>query len=232
MKIAIMQPYFFPYIGYFQLIAAVDLFVLYDNIQYTKKGWINRNRILLNGNDTVISLPLKKDNDTLDVRERKLATDFKAGKLLAQLNGAYRKAPYFEQTMLLVESTLLYETENLFTFLHNSLVKTCAHLGIVTPIQISSEIDIDHSLKGQDKVVAICKSAGAQMYINALGGQSLYSAEDFLREGIELRFIRSQAFTYAQFGAPFVPWLSLIDVLMFNSATRIRSAIDNNYELL
>lgn len=232
MKIAIMQPYFFPYIGYFQLIAAVDLFVLYDNIQYTKKGWINRNRILLNGSDSVISLPLKKDSDTLNVSERELAVSFKPGKLLAQLDGAYRKAPYFEHTMSLVEATLLQNTSNLFTFLHHGLVKTCAHLGITTPIHISSGIDIDHTLKGQDKVLAICKATGAHTYVNAIGGQALYLTEDFLREGIELRFIRSQAFSYEQFGAPFVPWLSLIDVLMFNPVPCVRSAIEHNYELL
>jgi hypothetical protein len=227
-----MQPYFFPYIGYFQLIAAVDLFVLYDNIQYTKKGWINRNRILLNGSDTFISLPLKKDSDTLDVRERELAADFKPGKLLAQLDGAYRKAPYFEQTMSLVEPILRHDTKNLFTFLHHSLVKTCEYLGIATQIQVSSAIDIDHTLKGRDKVIAVCRSTGAQTYVNAIGGQSLYAPEDFLREGIELRFIRSQALSYEQFGAPFVPWLSLIDVLMFNPAERVRSAIGHQYELL
>lgn len=232
MKLAIMQPYFFPYIGYFQLIAAVDLFVLYDNIQYTKKGWINRNRILLNGGDTFISVPLKKDSDTLDVRERELAADFKPGKLLAQLDGAYRKAPCFAHTMALVESTLRQDTRNLFTFLHHSLVTSCAHLGIATPIRVSSGIDIDHALTGQDKVLAICKAAGAQTYVNAIGGQSLYASEDFLREGIELRFIRSQPFAYEQFGAPFVPWLSLIDVLMFNPVAQVRAAIDNNYELL
>ena len=73
MKLAIMQPYFFPYIGYFQLIKSVDEFVIYDNIQYTKKGWINRNRILVNGTDYLISLPLKKDSDYLNVVDRQLA---------------------------------------------------------------------------------------------------------------------------------------------------------------
>lgn len=232
MKIAIMQPYFFPYIGYFQLIAAVDLFVLYDNIQYTKKGWINRNRILLNGSDTFISVPLKKDCDTLDVRQRELAADFKPGKLLAQLDGAYRKAPFYTHTMALAESTLRHDTRNLFTFLHSSLIKTCAHLGLSTPIHVSSGIDIDHALKGQDKVLAICKATGARTYINAIGGQALYAAEDFRREGIELRFIRSQPFAYDQWDAPFVPWLSLIDVLMFNPVEQVRAVIENNYELL
>src|ERR1700680_880113 len=97
MRTAIMQPYFFPYIGYFQLIDSVDLFIVYDNIKYTKKGWINRNRILLNGKDVTLSLPLKSDSDFLDIRDRELAADFNREKLVNQLSGAYRRAPYFRQ---------------------------------------------------------------------------------------------------------------------------------------
>ena len=95
MRLAIMQPYFFPYIGYFQLIAAVDMFIVYDNIKYTKKGWINRNRMLQNGKDVMFSLPLKSDSDYLDVCERELAADFNRDKLLNQFKGAYRRRPVF-----------------------------------------------------------------------------------------------------------------------------------------
>src|SRR5258705_11030314 len=98
MRLAVMQPYFFPYIGYFQLIAAVDLFIVYDNIKYTKKGWINRNRMLRNGKDVMFSVPLKNDSDYLDVCERELAADFNRDKLFNQLKGAYRGAPNFSQT--------------------------------------------------------------------------------------------------------------------------------------
>lgn len=227
-----MQPYFFPYIGYFQLIAAADVFVLYDNIEYTKKGWINRNRMLLNGKDAMFSLPLKKDSDTLHVRERMLAGDFKAAKLLAQFAGAYRKAPYFAQTMALIESILQYVPHNLFDFLHHSLRQTCAHLGIGTPIRVSSGIAIDHGLKSQDKVLAICQALAADTYVNAIGGQALYSTETFRQAGIDLRFIQSQPFSYPQFGLPFVPWLSIIDVLMFNPAASVRQAIEDKYALL
>lgn len=232
MKVAIMQPYFFPYIGYFQLIAAVDLFVVYDNVQYTKKGWINRNRILVNDHDVTFSLPLKKDSDGLDVNERILATSFKAEKLLAQISGAYRKAPYFMQTMLLLEPILLYKARNLFDFLHNSLVKTAAHLEISTPIKISSEIPINHSLKSQDKVLAICRAVGADSYINTIGGQELYSKSIFFQNEIILQFMQTLPFNYEQFGQHFVPWLSIIDVLMFNPVPVVQSAITHNYKLI
>jgi len=216
MKVAIMQPYFFPYIGYFQLIAAVDMFIVYDNIKYTKKGWISRNRMLQNGKDVVFSLPLKSDSDYLDVCERRLSADFNRDKLLNQFKAAYRRAPYFELTLPLIEQIVRYEDTNLFRFLRHSIVKTCEHLGIVTEIRISSDIAIDHRLKGQEKVLAICEAVGANIYVNAVGGMELYSKEIFREKGIDLKFIKPKPFEYEQFGSTFVPWLSIIDVMMFN----------------
>lgn len=216
MRLAIMQPYFLPYIGYFQLIAAVDTFIVYDNIKYTKKGWINRNRMLQNGKDVMFSLPLKSDSDSLDVCERELAADFNRDKLLNQFKGAYWQAPYFAQTFPLIEQIVRYEDTNLFCFLHHSIVKTCEHLDITTEIRISSGIAIDHDLKNQDKVLALCEAVGATTYVNASGGMELYSKETFREQGIELKFIQSKPFEYAQFGAEFVPWLSIVDVMMFN----------------
>ena len=118
MKTAIMQPYFLPYLGYFQLINSVDIFILYDNIKYTKKGWINRNRILQNGKDIMFSLPLKSDSDFLDVRDRQLTGDFSPDKLLNQIRGGYRLAPNFAKTFLLIEQIMRYEERNLFKFIH------------------------------------------------------------------------------------------------------------------
>lgn len=227
-----MQPYFFPYIGYFQLIAAVDMFILYDNIKYTKKGWINRNRMLQDGKDVMFSLPLKSDSDSLDVCERELAVDFNRDKLLNQFKGAYRRAPYFEQTFPLIEQIVRYEDINLFRFLHYSIVKICEHLGITTEIRISSDITIDHELKGQDKVLAMCAAVGAKTYVNAIGGMELYSKETFLKKGLELKFIKSLPFEYAQFGDAFVPWLSIIDVMMCNPLDTIQTCITTNYELI
>jgi hypothetical protein len=222
MKVAIMQAYFLPYIGYFQLIAAVDLFILYDNIKYTKKGWINRNRMLQNGKDVTFSLPLKSDSDYLDIRERELAANFDRDKLLNQIRGAYARAPYFPETFPLLGQIMRYEDNNLFRFLHYSIVRTCQHLGIGTDIRISSSVAIDHELKNQDKVLALCEEVGASTYVNAIGGMELYSKERFREKGIDLKFIKSRPFEYAQFGEAFVPWLSIIDVMMFNSTEGIR----------
>jgi len=232
MKVAIMQPYFFPYAGYLQLIAAVDIFIVYDNIKYTKKGWINRNRMLQNGKDVMFSLPLKSDHDSLDVCERRLAADFNRDKLLNQFEGAYRRAPYFKQTFPLVEQIVRHEDANLFRFLQYSIDRTCAHLGITTELRVSSDINIDHGLKNQDKVLALCDAVRASIYVNAIGGMELYSKESFREKGIELQFIKSKPFEYAQFGDAFVPWLSIIDVMMFNPVDVIKKYIEAGYELI
>ena len=232
MRLAIMQPYFFPYIGYFQLIAAVDQFIVYDNIKYTKKGWINRNRLLQNGKDEMFSLPLKSASDYLNVCERELAADFNRTRLFNQIKSAYQRAPYFAQTYPLIEQIVKYEDANLFRYLHHSLVQTCAYLGIKTEIKISSDIPIDYGLKNQDKVLALCVAVGAHTYVNAIGGMELYAKETFLKNGIELKFIRSKSFEYSQFDNEFVPWLSIIDVMMFNSIETIQTCISSNYELI
>ena len=232
MRLAIMQPYFLPYVGYFQLIRSVDLFIVYDNIKYTKKGWINRNRMLQSGKDVMFTLPLESDSDYLAVCERALAADFNRDRLLNQFKGAYRRAPFFAQTFPLIEQIVRHEDMNLFRFLHNSIVKTCAHLGITTEIRISSGVAIDHDLKNQDKVLALCEAVGANIYVNAIGGMELYSKETFRERGIDLKFIRSKPFEYPQFGDMFVPWLSIVDVMMFNPLDTIQTCIASNYELI
>src|SRR3990167_4624103 len=231
-SIAIMQPYFFPYIGYFQLIAAVDQFIVYDNIKYTKKGWINRNRILSNKKDTVISLPLKKDSDYLNICERKLSTDFNPEKFLNQIKYAYRRAPYFVETFTLIEEIIRYENKNLFSFLHHSIVKICEYIDIKTNIEISSHITIDHTLKNQDKVLALCDAVSASIYVNSIGGIKLYSKEIFRKKGVKLKFIQSKPFNYIQLNEAFIPFLSIIDVMMFNPNNIIREYLLLNYVLI
>lgn len=225
MRLAIMQPYFMPYIGYWQLLAAVDAFVLYDNIQYTKKGWINRNRFLLNGQDSLFTIPVKKDSEYLDVVQRAVADDFNPVKLLNQFDASYRKAPFFKSVFPLVSSIIKSEHRNLFAYIHHAIRLTADFLGIRTPVVISSSIAIDHSLRGEDKVIAFCKALGAVTYINAIGGQDLYSKPTFDAQGITLKFIKTRAISYPQYDNAFVPNLSIIDVMMFNSGESIRAML-------
>lgn len=231
MRLAIMQPYFLPYIGYFQLISAVDLFVVYDNIQYTKKGWFNRNRYLLGGKAAVFSIPLMNDSDFLDVRDRSLSPDFKRTRLLNQFKEAYRGAPYFDKVDLLIQDIIQDSDLNLFGFIHNSIVRVCKYLGIETKIVVSSSIKIDHALRGQEKVLALCGAAGAKEYINSIGGTDLYSRDEFRKRGVELRFIKPKPFLYRQFDKAFVPWLSILDVIMFNPVAVIQECLASNYEM-
>lgn len=234
MKIAVMQPYFFPYIGYFQLLNLVDQFVVYDNIEFTKNGWIHRNRILVNGRDAYISLPLKKDSDYLDVKDRVLADIWtnERKSILNRIVGAYRKAPYFEVVYTLVESCIMTEERNLFRFILNSINVINEYLRITTPITISSPIPIDHELKGRKKVMALCKAVNADEYINPIGGVKLYQKDEFHDEGINLYFLNSGGFIYKQFDNVFVPNLSIVDVLMFNPKEAIREYLISSYTLI
>lgn len=232
MKLAIMQPYFLPYIGYFQLIAAVDLFVVYDRIKYTKKGWINRNRMLVNGSDAMFTLPLRKDHDTLDVVEREIAADFSRAKLCQQIRGAYGRAPCFGATFGLVEQIVQHPDNNLFRYLHHALLAICRHLGIATEIRVSSTVPVREDAKGQDKVLALCRALGAATYRNPIGGLGLYARQDFENAGVTLEFVRARPWEYPQFGQPFVPWLSILDVLMFNPLDEVRQQVHSGFDVV
>jgi WbqC-like protein family len=235
MKVAIMQPYFVPYIGYFQLINYVDLFVVYDNIEYTKKGWFARNRILQSGESEMISLPIAKGPDDAFVVNRRLADSFHQKdkiKLKNKLQENYRKAPFFKETMQVVEEIWDCPATNLFDFIYSSLCITTKHLSINTPIKISSEIDIDHNLRAEQKVLAICENLGATAYVNPIGGVELYSAETFQQKNIELKFLKANNFGYAQFsGHDYVPFLSILDIMMFNDLEQIKHYLNHEFIL-
>lgn len=234
MRIAIMQPYFLPYIGYFQLIHAADKFVIYDNIEFTKKGWINRNRILVNGKDEYITLPLKKDSDFLHVNQRFLADSFREEriKMLRKIKEVYKKAPFFEETYSLVERIFMCEQQNLFDFIFHSLKVICGYLQIHTEFIVSSTLQIDHNLKSENKVLAICKHLGADTYLNPIGGTELYSKSNFANKNIGLQFLKANAITYKQFQNEFVPWLSILDILMFTGKANAITLLNEEFNII
>lgn len=234
MKIGIMQPYFLPYIGYFQLIKMVDKFVIYDNIKYTKKGWINRNRILVKGRDEFITLPLKNASDHLDVNQRRLADSFpiEKRKILSKVRENYQKAVYFSEVYELLEEVLDFEDMNLFQFVLNSLKMICRYLEIDTEFVISSTLPIDHTLKAEDKVLAICKNLDSDEYVNPIGGLKLYSRERFRENNIRLQFLGAKPIFYPQLANEFVPNLSILDVIMFNHKESISIFLKNEFELM
>jgi len=233
MTLAIMQPYLFPYIGYWQLINTVDTFVVYDNIQFTKKGWFNRNNILLNGKKTLFSIPLKKESSYVDVVNRHLANNSEKEiiKIISQIKNGYKKAPYFNAVFPIIEEIFLNKENNLFMYIFSSIQKMCKYLDINTKIVVSSSVNIDSNLKSQDKVLAISKVLNATKYVNSIGGRELYSKKDFEAKNIQLLFLESEVLDYKQFENEFVPYLSIIDVLMFNSKDEIKIML-GKYKLI
>jgi len=229
MKIAIMQPYLFPYIGYFQLINSVDKFVVYDDVNYIKQGWINRNRLLLNKKDFLFGVILDGASSFKLINEIQVKDN--GLKLLKTIEQAYLKAPYYKEVYPLIESLLVQQEKNLAKYIYHQLSSISKYLEIQTEFILSSEIEKDNTLKGQDKVISICKILKGDVYINAIGGQELYDKETFLSHGLTLSFIKSKPVNYAQFANDFIPWLSIIDVLMFNSRDEIKQFL-NEYELV
>lgn len=227
MKLAIMQPYFLPYIGYWQLMQYADTFVVYDNIEYTKKGWINRNRYLCNGEDKYFTLPLRKDSDFLDVDKRYISSDFDRNKLKNQIAAAYGKAPYFKNIFPVFEKILDNKQDNLFNYLFDSIREIKDLLGIKTQLVISSTLSVEEGLRGKERVQGICKALCADEYINPIGGVKLYDKQDFAEQGIKLSFLESdfERICYKQFAYPFVPALSILDTLMFVSLAETKDLL-------
>jgi hypothetical protein len=222
MKVAIMQPYFFPYIGYFQLINAVDTFVVYDDVNFIKKGWINRNNILVNNEQFLFTVALKSASQNKLINQ--ISIDENSSwriDLLKTIKLAYSKAPFFEQVFPLIQDIITKDEINISKLIIYSLNKICGFLSIKTNIIISSEIEKNNNLKGQDKIIEICKKLNATNYINASGGIALYDKNVFLDNNITLDFIKSSPIIYKQFENTFVPYLSIIDLMMFNSVEKI-----------
>jgi len=216
MKVGIMQPYFFPYLGYWQLIAAVDKYVVYDDVAYIKGGWINRNNILMNGKPSLITLPLDNSSSFRNINEISVVKNPKAvEKIIKTLNIAYAKAPYKNEVLPMIEQ-LLAENDTIAMLNYNAILRINEYLGVDTEIILSSRLDKQCELKGQDKVIHINKLLGSDCYINAIGGMELYDRNAFAAEGIELKFLNMGDVIYKQLKNDFVPRLSIIDVLMFN----------------
>jgi len=232
MKIGIMQPYFFPYIGYWQLLNYVDKFVVYDNIQYEKKGWIKHNRIKLDGKDYKIGVTLKKDSDYLDVVDRYISDDYDKEriKILNVIKQGYKKTLYFEEVYPYIEKIIMYEEKNLFKYLYYSICIIKEMLDIKTEIVISSTINIDHKLKSEKKVIALTKALNGDIYTNPIGGTELYSFENFTNEGIKLEFLKADNIEYDQPIGAFIPYLSIIDVLMNNGIEKTKDLL-NRYKI-
>jgi hypothetical protein len=232
MKLAIMQPYIFPYIGYFQLINAADKFVIYDDVNFINRGWINRNRILVNGKDSLFTIPLKDASQNKLINE--IDTNWDAAwknKFLKTIEQSYKKAPFYKEGLEIIEKTFTIEELNTSSVIFNNLKVICEYLDIKTELVASSTIYQNTDLKAQERILDICLQEKANHYINPIGGLELYDKAYFESKNIKLNFIKAKPVVYSQFKNEFVPWLSMIDVLMFNSKEKIQEFL-KEYELV
>ena len=232
MKLAVMQPYLFPYTGYFQLMNAVDRFVIYDDVNFIKKGWINRNNILVNNEKYMFTLPLVKSGQNRLIKDIQIAKSASwENKFLKTIETSYKKAVNFDEAFALVSGIIKFPASIISEYIYNSLSKINKYLDINTEIVESSSVYSNSFLKGQDRITDICRKENASEYYNLAGGVDLYSEDRFRSEGILLKFIKSKKVTYRQFDDTYVESLSIIDVLMFNKKEKVRELL-TEYELL
>ena len=230
--LAVMQPYFFPYIGYFQLIGAVKEFVFYDDVQYIKSGWINRNRILINGSPNYITIPCNNASPNRMINEVEFALDPRTKKkLLNKIAITYKKAPFFDSVNQLIIETLDTEGGLISNLAIKSIIKCSDYLDIDTTFVKSSEKFSNKELDAAPRLIDMCKQENALEYINPIGGKDLYNKDYFSNNGVELRFLETRLDGYVQFGHEFIPGLSIIDVLMFNSPQKIKEEFLANPKL-
>lgn len=229
---AIMQPYLFSYLGYWQMAGAADIFVLLDDVNFIKKGWINRNNILLDGRAHMFTLPLSGVSQNKLICEIEVSADYKEKqKLLKTIGQCYAKAPYFNDFFPVVEAVINHHENNLASFLEHHFILMFEYLGCATRLLRSSGLKKNNEFKAQDRIIDICRRLDTKVYLNAIGGQELYQEESFHAENMALKFIKMRPIPYRQFSGNFVPGLSIIDVLMFNGRSQLKNLL-NEYDLI
>ncbi|MBU46862.1 MAG: hypothetical protein CMD28_05455 [Flavobacteriales bacterium] len=229
MNLTVMQPYLFAYIGYWQLINAVDIFVIYDDVNFIKRGHINRNTFLQNQKPQLFTLELVGASQNKKINEIDVGNNSK--KLLKTIRQNYSKAPFFTDVFPVLEEILNNGQKELSKFLGSSLVKISKYLNIETKFLYSSDIKNDKALKAQDRLIEISKTLNATSYINSIGGIELYDKSVFSQNDINLSFLKTYEISYKQFNNEFVPNLSIVDILMFSSKDNIKNML-NHFQLI
>ena len=227
MKLGMMQPYFYPYLGYWQLMNCVDEYIIYDDVNYIKGGWINRNRIKINGTPGYFGVSVKKASQNRKINEHEISmSDSDKTSLLSKVQMAYGKAPYFKDVYELFKDTVYCDKTNLAEYLKYSNCRIAEFMGISTKIYSASELKLDHTNRAQERIIDICRLRGMDEYINSIGGKGLYDKQHFSEAGINLSFLSMDAdIVYPQGKGQFIPSLSILDVLMFNSKEETRALL-------
>jgi hypothetical protein len=233
MRIAIMQPYLFPYLGYFQLMHAADKFLLLDDVNYINRGWVNRNNILVNDKPFLFTLPLQKVSQHKKINETMIAADEKwKSKFMATLYAAYHQSPHYGEVFELIRSVITFDELRLSVFLQNSLEKIVAFIGMETRMISVGSTETAVILKGQERILDLCRANMADAYINLPGGKNLYDPIEFDRRNVRLLFIEPHFPVYPQpRQQAFAPGLSIIDLLMNNSRESVAEMI-KDYDIV
>ncbi|WP_350594486.1 MULTISPECIES: WbqC family protein [unclassified Pseudoalteromonas] len=228
MNFAVMQPYLFPYLGYYQLVNAVDTFIFYDDVTYIKNGYINRNNILVNGQAQRFTVPVPGASSNILIKD--LNFDPNVKKTLKTISQGYAKAPYFNDVYPIIEKILTSTERQVHTLCANSITSVFSYLGINKQFKFSSELEYNRDLPAADKLIAMAGLLNSKHYINSPGGKNLYSKEYFADKGVNLSFIEMRSVNYQQGKSEFVPYLSIIDVLMWNSKEQVKALL-REYEV-
>lgn len=240
MTLAIMQPYLFPYIGYWQLIANSDEFVFFDIVQYHKRSWMNRNRIL-HPNKTkefqYFLIPITKHKKGTLIKDVVLSNNEKWKENILGKLTVYKelKAPYYDDTIELIKSIFTKEYETFLSLSIESIKMICSYLDIELKYKIASDLNFDRSKieSPDDWALAISKDQKATSYLNPYGGYKIFDEDKYKSNGISLRFIKPNLTPYKQsWRENFTPGLSIIDIMMFNSKDKIKELLSNDFKLL
>jgi hypothetical protein len=228
--LGIMQPYFFPYLGYFDLINCSEHWIVFDTVQYIRHGWVNRNRIHHpKTGDLYILVPLKNQHRDTVIKDVLIADDqnWKA-KILGQFNHYKKTAPYFKETYAFIEDCLSIPEPSLSRLNTLILQKTCARLGIRFTFEVFSEMNLPiGKVDGPgDWALRISEALQAKEYVNPPGGVSLFDADKFKAANIKLTIRSIPAFAYPTRGYEYIPDLSILTVMAFNTPEQIKAFLD------
>lgn len=234
MIVSVMQPYFFPYLGYYQLVAQSDLFIFLDDVNYINKGWINRNRVLVNGEPSFITVPLSGASQNRMINEIEVNYQEKWDeKMLRNIEMNYKKAPFFESAFPVIQSVVSAKQKSISQLCVLSISKVFDYLELNPNYSFSSILNPEKEKAGEERIISLVAQNKGNIYVNPEGGQELYHLEHFQNANLELKFIKMTPTAYKQIKAvDFIPYLSMIDVLMHVSSEEIRDKYLKDYVLI
>jgi len=232
MKLAIMQPYFLPYIGYISLVKHTDRFVLFDTVQFIRHGWIERNRVLKDSGWQYIKVPLQKHSLNTKIQEIKINNvENWRDKIFAQLQYYKRIAPYYAETIEVIKKGMAEKTDSITKLNYCMLQSVCKYLHISFNCSIFSEMDINIEAANEpdEWALNICKAMGYDEYWNPPNGKSFFDPAKYVKAGIKLVFLEQVLSVYPQGKgrANFEPGLSIVDVMMFNPVEAVNAMLDD-----